>query len=316
MASNASSDDEQIWRENVETGIKALNAGDLSLAEVAFLDSLKFATSRAASAPLLERAEHTLKLLSELAARMYFERDEDRAIQLCRQVIDIGKPLLGGDSNPVFTAACLLADYYFDLEQEQDTTPKQAVLEELAGILTEAAPVARYEDAEMVGNGLYMVASLYYSSEQFATAEKLMRKTLRLREVAPPSLNAALLQDYELFTNTLCWQSKFPEAKESAARWLELADAQPSGQSVYKAQIYLTLGEIYRMLEDESEAENCYRLALAVHEDADCADCDEMAAILRSYGRYLQSNSRPDEAKELMRRAAKINDEDEDNLFS
>lgn len=314
------SDDDQLWRDYLETGIKALNGGNLHLAEVALLDSLKHAGTNGGST---YHVEQTLELLSELAARIYFEDQEERAVQLCEQILQIGYPVLGGQNNAVYTAACLLADRYFDLEQENETTPKQAVLEELAQILSQAGQVVMYEDAEMVGNGLYMLASLYYSSEQYATAERLVRQTLALRLIAPPQLQAALIQDYELFVNTLCWQSKFEEAERAATEWMALAkddqggngNGGPAHRQLYQAQIYLTQGEIYRMMERGDEAEAAYQQAMKLHEAERCDDCPEMAAILRAYARFLQGNSRADEAHRMLRRAGRINDDSED-VFS
>lgn len=306
MATRPTSDDDQLWREYLETGIKALNAGNLSLAEVALLDSLKHAGSNGVSHYHIEQ---TLEILSELAARIYFENNEPGAVQLCQQVLEIGYPLLGGQNNAVYTSACLLADHYFDLEQENETTPKQAVLEQLTQILSQAAQVVMYEDAEMVGNGLYMLASLYYSSEQYASAERLVRHTLALRQIAPPQLHAALVQDYELFVNTLCWQSKFEDAEQAALQWLALAEEQPPRQELYLAQILLTLGEIYRMQQRDEESERSYQRALKMHDDQHCGDCDEVASILRAYARLLQATRRRDEAQELLARAAQINDD-------
>jgi tetratricopeptide (TPR) repeat protein len=315
-------DDDQLWRDYLETGIKALNGGNLHLAEVALLDSLKHTGSNGGST---YHVEQSLELLGELAARIYFENEEERAVQLCEQILQIGYPILGGQNSAVYTAACLLADRYFDLEQEQSTTPKQAVLEELAQILSQAGQVVMYEDAEMVGNGLYMLASLYYSSEQYATAERLVRQTLALRQIAPPQLQAALIQDYELFVNTLCWQSKFEEAERAAGEWMALARDVPQsgegeetpvrdGRELYLAQIYLTQGEIYRMMERPEEAEPAYQHAIKLHEAERCDDCSEMAAILRAYARFLQANSRADEAHRMLRRAGRINDDSEDVL--
>jgi tetratricopeptide (TPR) repeat protein len=309
MAQAKPSSDDEIWRDYLETGIKALNTGNLTLAEVSLLDSLRHVGSNGASTYHMEQ---TLELISELAARIYFEQHESRAIELCEQVLAVGYPVLGGQNNAIYTAACLLADRYFDLEQETETTPKQPVLEELAQILSQAAQVVMFEDAEMVGNGLYMLASLYYSSEQYATAERLIRQTLALRQIAPPQFKAALVQDYELFVNTLCWQSKFADAEDAALQWQALAEEEPSNKQLYQAQILLTLGEIYRVMQRDDEAEDAYQHALRMHEAEDCADCDEVASICRSYARFLQGNHRADEAHRLLRRAARINSDTDD----
>lgn len=309
MSQTKPSRDDELWRDYLETGIKALNAGNLTLAEVALLDSLKHARSNGATTYHMEQ---TLELLSELAARIYFENQEERAVELCEQVLEIGYPILGGQNNAVYTAACLLADRYFDLEQENETTPKQMVLEQLSQILQQAAQVVMFEDAEMVGNGIYMLASLYYSSEQYASAERLIRQTLALRQIAPPQLKAALVQDYELFVNTLCWQSKFDDAEHAALQWQALAEEEPLNKQLYQAQILLTLGEIYRVLNRDEEAEDAYQKALKLHESEDCGECDEVASILRAYARFLQGKHRADEAHKMLRRAARINDDIDD----
>ena len=144
-------DDDQLWRDYLETGIKALNGGNLHLAEVALLDSLKHAGTNGGST---YHVEQSLELLGELAARIYFENQEERAVQLCEQILQIGYPILGGQNNAVYTAACLLADRYFDLEQEQSTTPKQAVLEELAQILSQAGQVVMGGGSSTAASGL------------------------------------------------------------------------------------------------------------------------------------------------------------------
>jgi len=176
-----------------------------------------------------------------------------------------------------------------------------AVLDRQAGQEEPAMELLKHAIQEWSLPAIEALAGIYRDRSQYADAEPLLQRAVRMREASDGSDAAELIPSVDSFAYVEFGLKKYPEAEAAYKRLLGLWEKNAGADHPMAALTLDKMAEFYAFQHRYEEAENAATAALALRAKA-------YIASLNQTGRVLLMEAKMDDAADLYSRTVRIGD--------
>jgi CHAT domain-containing protein/tetratricopeptide (TPR) repeat protein len=150
------------------------------------------------------------------------------------------------------------------------------------------------------------IANMAYEQGNYAEAERLHTRALRIRERALGANHVAVAETLQNFAHVYGRQARYAEAEKLIRRALAIYEKAPGASRIQLAKVLVDLAVVNAAQGKYTDAEDDYKRALAIEESALGAEHPELALTLNNLDSLRGQQGRFAEAESLSKRALAI----------